>query len=277
MRRAGHRARPRVRESRCARRSAIARMSGGSSSPVTTSVGALHLADPVREIRRRAAPPPLPLRRATGARTRGAASRRPRSQLPDRPPPATDAGRRPTCAGSPRRLRRDRRARAQPPPRPSRPASPPTSRRPGPPGFTSTSFSTRSGCATATSSATRAAQRAATSEGRSRPTSSRRSTRSRACEIRPWPDRRVPEAAQVEANGPVRAGERLPLRLPHAAVADRLVDEHDGRSLTRLLPVEVTHAATSCPRLAAIPSISSVNESMNFCTPSRSSVSVTSS
>src|SRR6266550_370735 len=37
------------------------------------------------------------------------------------------------------------------------------------------------------------------------------------------------------------------------------------------------HAVASAPRLARIPSSSSSNESLNFCTPSRSSVSDTSS
>ena len=42
-------------------------------------------------------------------------------------------------------------------------------------------------------------------------------------------------------------------------------------------PLPVAHAETSSPRLALIPSSSSVNESENFSTPSFSSVALTSS
>ena len=45
--------------------------------------------------------------------------------------------------------------------------------------------------------------------------------------------------------------------------------------LDELLPLR--HAETSSPRLDSIPSINSVNESLNFSTPSRSSVALTSS
>ena len=55
-------------------------------------------------------------------------------------------------------------------------------------------------------------------------------------------DRRAPEAAQVAADRPVRARERPPLRLPHAAVADALVDEQHRRALAGDLVEELQPA-----------------------------------
>ena len=94
--------------------------------------------------------------------------------------------------------------------------------------------------------------------------------------------RRLTEAAHVVADRPMHRRKGRPLGLPHAAVGDALVDEDDRRAFARDLVVQLDlrrlgHAGASCPRLASMPSSSSVNESMNFWTPSRSSVSETSS
>ena len=84
---------------------------------------------------------------------------------------------------------------------------------------------------------------------------------------------------RLELPGPLRHPARLvepaqPLRLVGAAPDGRvaLPDPVD-----QLCPVANAHAAASAPRFARTPSSSSANESANFCTPSSSSVSVTSS
>ena len=75
-------------------------------------------------------------------------------------------------------------------------------------------------------------------------------------------DRRLAEAAHVVANRPVQRRKRRPLRLPHPAVRDALVDEDDRWPLARDLVVQLSlasfgHAGASCPRLASMPSRSS--------------------
>ena len=99
--------------------------------------------------------------------------------------------------------------------------------------------------------------------------------------VAPRPDRRAPEAAQVVAEHAMRGPERLPLRVPHPAVADPRVDEDDRRAVAGGLDVQIrgrdVQAETSSPRLPRTPSSSSAKESENFCTPSFSSTATTSS
>ena len=71
------------------------------------------------------------------------------------------------------------------------------------------------------------------------------------------------------------------LRLVEPAEPLRLVAAGPDGRVARPDPLDDVgrdgHAAASASRFSAIPCFSSANESMNFCTPSRSSVSVTSS
>ena len=72
-----------------------------------------------------------------------------------------------------------------------------------------------------------------------------------------------------------------PLRLVEPAEPLRLVGAGPDGRVARPDPLDDVrgdgHATASVSRFSAIPCLSSTNESMNFCTPSRSSVSVTSS
>ena len=77
------------------------------------------------------------------------------------------------------------------------------------------------------------------------------------------------ERGPVVAHDAVRSGKRLPLRIPHPAIADPGVNEHDRRPFAGDLPIKLSllrrgHAAASSPRLARMPSSSSANESANF-------------
>ena len=93
--------------------------------------------------------------------------------------------------------------------------------------------------------------------------------------------RRAAVPAQVVPDRPVCPREGLPLRAPHPAVADPRVDEDDIRAVPRDLRVQIqtgeAQAETSSPRFARTPSSSSLNESANFSTPSRSRTATTSS
>ncbi len=103
----------------------------------------------------------------------------------------------------------------------------------------STSAFTRSGRATASSSETRPPIEPPTTAVSSIPSSSSSASTSLRVRQRQPLDRRLAEAGQVDAEQPVAARERAPLRVPHAAVRDRLVDEEDGEAGAGLL---VMHA-----------------------------------
>src|SRR5436309_15675001 len=97
-----------------------------------------------------------------------------------------------------------------------------------------------------------------------------------------WAQRRAAKAAEVAANDAVSLPKAGPLRLPHATVTDAGVEEDERRSFAGDFGVQPrggrgSHAAASSPRLALIPSRSSLNESANFCTPSSSRTLTTSS
>ena len=235
-------------------RSAISCMSGTSSSPTRTSVGRVDLAEPLAPGRRTSgSSSAVVARRAAAARTRAAASRR-RVPAPagSTSSGAAAAGRRPRCAGSPRPPRRGRRASsAASSARPSAPSSPPTSR--------ARAARRRRG---------RALERARGVRGRPRARRGRRARRRRAPRA-PSPccsssvdqvtgvreaarlERRAAEAAQVVAQRPaVNARERLPLRVPHAAVADPFVDRARPPGPRRRPPTWRSEAATLRPRPA---------------------------
>ena len=241
------------------------------------------LAEPLRAGRARALDSLAVLRPAAAARTRGAASRPPGARRPgstssgERRGPSTHMRRLTSTAASRSPRSRAASSSAQPAWVSAENSWP---RRPDP---TSTSAETSSG--PCDGDLERDARRPARRR-RERPAPSARlsirPTRSRACENEPRRDRRLAEAAHVVADRPMHRRKGRPLGLPHPAVGDALVDEDDRRAFARDLVVQLdlrrlAHAGASCPRLDSMPSSSSVNESMNFWTPSRSSVSETSS
>ena len=267
--------------SRGASRSAIACMSGTSTSPTRTSVGATISPSRSRAGLRRAAPPRLAPRPAAGARTPAAASRPTRARTS-----RVDVA--PGCRRGPsthvRRRHLDCRVEisaleAPPPPRPSRPESPSDQLVAGEPGADEDERrdELRSARRQPRARRGRPARRRRARPGRTRGRSSRLD---QVVRVRERAAGRVAtrrsRASRSGAPGASRGTARhwgSHMRLS----ADALVER--GRPLgprprprraarTRLAP----QAATSSPRLAWMPSSSSVNESENFWTPSRSSV-----
>ena len=211
---------------------------------------------------RRAALPRLLAHRHAGARARAAASRRRVRRTAGSTSSGCAAARRPTCAGSPRPPRRGRRASSAASSSPQAPASPATTRGRAGPAPTSTSARDELRARERDLERDAAAERHADERGRAR-ARARSSMLDQVAGVREaCPARAASGRSRAGRAGATRKRLRvpLPLRIPHAAVADPLVDEHErgpfagdlrvDRHAQRLRPRRARRAWPGCRRAA---------------------------